>query len=189
MRKLALTVVVCTGALLVTACGSPESSVDANPAKSPAAVPAHQFFDPCSEEFTHWFSTQGITRADALEPLIDKYGSGCSFDDSASNHYSVLSRPSAPGDEMDRWVHHRLGKMGPVTTTSVADHVTEVETRDLGRAHQECRLIVHVDYGFLDIIGGPHGRLAPSYPRDCDAVLTFADMLTREVDKRWQPGG
>ena len=54
-----------------------------------------------------------------------------------------------------------------------------------GRVRQDCNLVITVDYGFLEVTGGPLGHLAPSYPRDCDAVRDFASVLVRRMEATW----
>ncbi len=133
---------------------------------------------------TDWFSERGYQHPDYIEPILDEIGSNCSYS-SDSAGFAVMSRSSTPGDGVDRRVHHLLGIQGPVLETSVAGYPTAMELVNSRRTRQHCHLVVTVDYGYLEVTGGPNGIADDSFPRDCDSAQTFTANLLRRMDQVW----
>lgn len=167
-----------------TADGASPSTTDSTAATGAERV--YDFYDPCDKATTAWFARRGYTHPEYLDPLLDEFGSECSYDNGRYN-VALMSRPSTPGDGADALVHELLGKSGPVSAITIDDYPVKQEILTAGRARQDCHLVITVDYGFLEITGGPLGHLAPSYPRDCDAVRDFAPLLLDHMEATWAP--
>ncbi len=155
----------------------------------PSAMPTSSelgFFDPCDPAMTAWFAARGYHHPEYIEPILDEIGSNCSYT-SKSAGFAVMSRESIPGDGIDRRLHHLLGIQGPVSHTTLVGYPTALELVNSRKTRQHCHLVVTVDYGYLEVTGGPNGILDDTFPRDCDAAQTFTAMLLHRMDQVW-PG-